>query len=270
MKTNNNTTDSTLINSAVILLAILLVMLSFQVNAQAINGCTDPIGLNYYQNPSAVEDGSCIYADVSQHNTGGWATTAVCQITSPSIHIFNFNKVVLKYREVGTSAWTKIVFPLTPLAVGVPKGGLIDTLNLSLWYSQSIQLDMFGQIIPDGARHFINLRINALENNTQYQTKMWLKGTDVMTGLNRTLKLNSSFYTEMDGYPEAPFPLWAGEFMADTYTTAPPQARVGQATYGDQEIVRSNNLNGQAVDSNTSGVIIHTLSDGSTVKVLNR
>jgi len=275
MKTTNNNTDATLINSAVILLAILLVMLSFQVKAQVIvNGCTDSTAINYNSSTLIVNDGSCIYPEASNGLSHGFNSTALVQLTSPSANVFLFDKLVIKYKIAGTSGWTKIVFPITTLPYDSLHGGYIDTLGVSMWYFRSKIQNTIGNVIDDGYRFKFTVRLNNLDPLTTYKSKIFLKGNHVFTGANKTNKLSNTF-TTWNNPIEAPMPT---AFMYELgMFVSSNQARLSlvsetENTIQDmaRDIVSIHNLNGQLVPGNTKGVLIYTYSNGETKKMLNR
>jgi hypothetical protein len=268
MKTNNNTTDSTLINSAVILLAILLVMLSFQVKAQVVQmGCTDPIAYNY--NPSLViaDNGSCIYTEASFNNAQGFNSTAMIQLKSPTANVFVFDKLVLKYKIAGTNGWTNIVFPVTALPYDSLYGGYIDTLGVSLWFFRNYFQNSFGQMTDDGYRFTFTVRINNLDPLTTYKTRILLKGNNVFTGENKTNTLTNEI-TTWNNSLEAPFPLYLNNLPLPPFSNT--QARVSSDvnTSDARELVSIHNLSGQLVGDDATGVLIYTYTDGTTKKVL--
>ena len=275
MKTNNNTTDSTLINSAVILLAILLVMLSFQVKAQSsVYGCTDSIAINYNPSLSIVNDGSCVFTEASNGIAHGFNSTALVQLTSPTANVFLFDKLVVKYKIAGTSGWTNIVFPITTLPYDSLHGGYIDTLGVSMWYFRSKAQNTVGGIVDDGYRFKFTVRLNNLDPLTTYKSKIFLKGNHVFTGANKTDKLNNTF-TTWNNPIEAPMPT---AFMYELgMFVSSNQARLSLVSDTEniiqdmaKDIVSIHNLNGQLVSGNTKGVLIYTYSNGETKKMLNR
>ena len=269
MKTKNNATDSTIINSAVILVLILLTLLSFQAEAQTQTyGCLDTDALNY--SPTApIEDGSCVYDVVSGNLVHGFNSTALVQLTSPTSNWFIPTKLIVKYRVSGTTTWTKIVFPVTVLPQDSIYAGYVDTLSISMWYFRAKRYNSMGTVIDDGNRYKYTVRLNNLLPLTQYDTKIFLKGDNVVTGANKTAKFNNTITTWWD-QSEAPFPTLYLSMLAQA-NQSNNQMRL--STTNDEptnegEVISIHNVNGQLVNENATGVLIYTYSDGSTKKVL--
>jgi len=274
MKTTNNNTDSTIINSAVILLAILLVMLSFQCEAQvSAYGCTDSTAINYNSSTFITDNGSCVYPEASDGVAHGFSSTALVQITSPTANVFLFDKLVIKYKIAGTSGWTNIVFPITTLPYDSLHGGYIDTLGISMWYFRIKVQNTVGSVIDDGYRFKFTVRLNNLDPLTTYKSKVFLKGNHVFTGANKTDKLSNTF-TTWNNPLEAPMPT---AFMYELGMFASNnQARLSEVwEHTDEnidimnaEIVSVHNLNGQVVGMDAKGIVIYTFSNGVIKKVL--
>tara|TARA_R110002050_G_scaffold162392_2_gene292285 strand:+ start:1038 stop:1853 length:816 start_codon:yes stop_codon:yes gene_type:complete len=270
---NNKTKNITL------LIAIALTVLSFQVKAQSLTtyGCLDSDAMNY--NPSvSIGDGSCVYDYASSNQAHGFNSTALVQIVSPTASLFVFNKLVIKYRVSGTSQWTKIVFPVTVLPLDSTYGGFIDTLGVSMWYFMPRIPNTLGDYVSDGYRNQFTVRLNNLLPLTQYDTKIFLKGSGYANGsvANKTNKLNNTI-TTWNNSMEAPFP---SIFMSQIGMFSNPnnQARLSQEwehteeniEIMNREIVSVHNLNGQVVGLDAKGIVIYTFANGVTRKVLKR
>jgi len=256
---NNKTKNITL------LILIALTVLSFQVQAQIqLSGCTDSDALNYNSSTNIIDNGSCIYTEAVSNNAHGFNSTALIQLLSPSAGVFIFNKVIVKYRVSGTNTWTKLVFPVTVLDDDSTYAGYIDTLGVSLWYLHKKKYNLLGEVVSDGNRYLFTARINNLDPLTQYDTKIFLKGSNLISGANKTNKLNNTI-TTWNNPLEAPFPT-AFIYQLYSFNNSNNQARLYYES-NDETIVRTYNLSGQLVSPLTKGIVIHTMSDGSSKKV---
>ena len=198
---NNKTKNITL------LIAIALTVLSFQVKAQApLYGCTDPNSPNYYADPSAIDDGSCLYFDSDIIRGNGWSTSAVLQINTPSLSLFAFDQVVVKFRAIGSATWEQLNIDVDPVVSPATMGGFADSTELSMWVFPNFKENSAGALYIAGAKQWINVRLLNLQPNTNYEFSMSLGGVSAMNGNTSTQELSSFFSTE--GSEEAPFPNW--------------------------------------------------------------
>tara|TARA_R110002072_G_scaffold160675_1_gene312036 strand:+ start:286 stop:900 length:615 start_codon:yes stop_codon:yes gene_type:complete len=196
---NNKTKNIT------ILIAIALTVLSFQVKAQVqLYGCTDPNATNYYANPNAADDGSCLYFDSDWTSSHGWSTTAVVQMNSPSISVFVFDQVRVKFRVVGSTVWNQVHIDVDPVTPPLTIGGFADSSALSMWVFPNFMYNSIGEAFISGGRHIVNVRLVGLLSNTDYEVKMMLSGNSLIDNNTLTQELSDTFNTQ--GTQEAPFP----------------------------------------------------------------
>jgi hypothetical protein len=175
MKTNNNTTDSTLINSAVILLAILFVMLSFQVKAQAlVYGCLDTDADNYYVGADVHDPESCLWSGASSRGVKGYTNMAIIQATTPSRLFFDCDTFVVRYKQTNSNTWTELLLPMN----GTNRKTTVDTLGVQYWHFYSLGVSSITSgSASDGDRDRAYVKLNNLNPFTSYDVEVSFRGT---------------------------------------------------------------------------------------------
>jgi hypothetical protein len=245
IKTNNMNSKT---KNITLLIAIALTVLSFQVKAQTVLGCTYSGYQNY--NPLAtVDDGSCIphiygcldltamnyYVAVSVHvqssccyvawgctestasnydslacsdngtciaggticeSVVGFETTATIRITSPTKDLFTSERLVVEYRETGTTGvWVTSTLVLDPDLV---VNNTIDTLGVQFWHFNDVAGSPSTGITSVGNRFRSYVRLNNLSPNTGYDVKVYYEGVSSLSSVTdtRTNVVARSFWTQ--------------------------------------------------------------------------
>ena len=176
-----------------------LILCSSSANAQIITyGCHDPLASNYAPANMVSQPQSCVFFDASEINFFGFNTTAIASIMTPSIGTFNPNKLIVKYKEVGTNGWTTIKLLINEETFN--HSGRIDTLGVSFWYFKA----MVDDCVSNGNRYAVYVRLNNLNTNTNYKVKMKFKGQSLIGGSNQTTMKSATDNTKSFMY-EAPY-----------------------------------------------------------------
>tara|TARA_R110002050_G_scaffold24443_2_gene65447 strand:- start:867 stop:1637 length:771 start_codon:yes stop_codon:yes gene_type:complete len=255
MENNNKETKRTF---AILYIILIISMISFyNVKAQNSYGCTDSVAINYYSN-ATVDDGGCVYLEASGNYAEGWSTSAIVSIKSPTANIFEFNKLVLKYKKAGSSNWIRLVFPITPVSSGSEH---LDTNDLSCWFYESTKVNGNGNEVGDGYRFNIYVRLKGLDMDQKYKTVAFLKGDNHYNGDSTTERLKNSFKT--NGVSEAPYPT-----VFNFINNSTVNAKLKPVSESDRVLLSTYNIQGQLVNANTKGIVINVYSDGTNEKVL--
>jgi len=180
---------------------LMLLICTTSANAQTTQGCADPSAENY--NPSVVGGNAadCLFLDSSPINFYGFNTTAIASLKTPSINSFNVNKLIIRYKKVGTNGWTTIKLKIDEETFN--HSGRIDTLGVSFWYFKHY-VGSGSNCVSDGNRYFAFVRLNNLDTNTNYKVKMKFKGQSLIGGSNQTTMRSATDNTKSFMY-EAPY-----------------------------------------------------------------
>jgi len=180
---------------------VMLLICSTTASAQTTVGCTDPLAENY--NPSVMisSPADCVFFDSNEINFFGFNTTAIASIMTPTLSTFNPNKLIVKYKEVGTNGWTTIKLKIDEETFN--HSGRIDTLGVSFWYFDA-KVGSGANCVSHGHRYHAFVRLNNLNTDTNYKVKMRFKGQSLIGGSNKTTMRSATDNTKSFIY-EAPY-----------------------------------------------------------------
>ena len=179
-----------------------LILCSTTANAQInTNGCSDPLAENYNPFVTNSTPSACVFFDASEVNLYGFNTTAIASIMTPTLSTFNPNKLIVKYKEVGTNGWTTIKLKINEETFN--HSGRIDTLGVSFWYFDT-KVGSGANCVSNGNRYHVFVRLNSLDTDTNYKVKMKFKGQSLIGGSNQTTMKSATDNTKSFMY-EAPY-----------------------------------------------------------------